>query len=215
MMTGTGLLFLLLCFDLLPLSEGRWQCAWDSEMINTRCEPVSNESCVATDEQRCCQKHQDNVLKVSCCPCPAGTFEKKSYSSAYGVCVACPPGTFSKQGGECFACDWGKYSSAGATVCTSCEAGKFRYWMEGSVCNDCPIGKFSLQTGARWPDVCTDCRPGTYSNTSGSSTCSECEAGKFSTTAGAASIDACSLCPVGKTNYAKGSVSCSAPLSIA
>ena len=62
---------------------------------------------------------------------------------------------------------------AGATVCTSCTAGKFSDAVGASVastCGDCGAGKYSASSST----VCADCGTGTYSNVSGSPTCFEC-----------------------------------------
>ena len=53
---------------------------------------------------------------------------------------------------------------AGATVCTSCTAGKFSFAGRGSACVDsqCPAGSFSSS-----PSACFKCDAGKYSATAG------------------------------------------------
>jgi hypothetical protein len=53
-------------------------------------------------------------------------------------------------------CVAGKYSAAGASVCTDCDAGKYS-GSEGTRCTDCPAGTYSAATGAISISTCSPC----------------------------------------------------------
>ena len=102
------------------------------------------------------------------------------------------------EGGSCSDCGVGKYSSFGASSCTSCQSGKIAASAGSSSCSSCPTGKVSNTDFTE----CI-CAPG--SQPDGSSGCEECAAGKASATA----YDACSDCEDGKYTESTGSLTCS------
>jgi hypothetical protein len=115
----------------------------------------------------------------------------------------------------------GKYSAAGASVCTNCAAGKFfglpaqtsdvctncvagTYSAAGaSVCTNCAAGKF-FGLPAQTSDVCTSCVAGTYA-AAGASVCTVCGAGKYSS----AGASICTDCPAGTYSAASGAIAIS------
>jgi len=65
---------------------------------------------------------------------------------------------------------------AGATVCTSCDAGKYKA-MSGvnTGCDNCEAGKYKANVGVNL--ACDNCEAGKYKATSGVNTaCDNCEA---------------------------------------
>jgi hypothetical protein len=98
----------------------------------------------------------------------------------------------------CDECPAGTYSAAGASVCTDCEAGKFKEVAGVNIaCDECEAGKFSELTGQTSSATCIDCMAGTYS-AAGASFCTDCEAGKYS----AAGAAFCTDCEAGKNSVA-------------
>jgi hypothetical protein len=74
------------------------------------------------------------------------------------------------------------------------------YNMLGSVCQVCPVGKFTSVSNSSF---CSECPNGTFSLTPKSSSCSNCTAGLYSVNASTT----CSSCPKGKFSIS-GSSSC-------
>jgi hypothetical protein len=81
-----------------------------------------------------------------------------------------------------------KYSEDGASVCTSCPAGKYSNAQGRSTCNQCIAPEYSLQAAIK----CESCSLGKRSVTTGSSDCSQCDAAKYFSRVGDSSECACS-----------------------
>jgi hypothetical protein len=117
-----------------------------------------------------------------CTPCPEGTYVNVSLPVPQG-CSLCPASTTSLGGtaSECTPCSQGTYALPG-TGCLPCPAGTF--WASSaaaSACASCAAGKFS-SGGAT---ACTDCPSGSYANGWGFSSCTQCSPGTYSNAVGA------------------------------
>ena len=129
------------------------------------------------------------VDQSTCQACPSYTYSgvgsglltnctcNKGYTGSDGVeCAACNAGSFKDTNGSdaCTLCSAGKYSAAGASVCSDCIAGYDS------------TGLFAFNVS------CRACAPGKYKPTNGSSTCIFCAA-KFFQDKSASTV--CSICP--------------------
>ena len=124
--------------------------------------------------------------------CPPGSTTASQYTCPAGY--ACPPGT---SNGTAFPCGPGKYSEAGAAVCTNCSAGLYGSvsTLQSPACSGvcsagyfCPIGSTSA--------TATLCPEGSYclSGTSGPVPCS---GGVFGASAGLGTSQCSGPCPAG------------------
>jgi hypothetical protein len=91
------------------------------------------------------------------------------------------------------------YSGNQATVCTPCDAGRYKNTIASDVaCTRCVAGTYSTDTGATSESTCTDCPAGKYSSVIGlASSCTDCIAGKYSSDTGATSVSTCTTCSAG------------------
>ncbi|GMH95941.1 hypothetical protein TL16_g13256, partial [Triparma laevis f. inornata] len=140
-------------------------------------------------------KYNDSPGSETCTICAAGTYNDSLGSETCTGCAAGKSTTGSlaenhNSREDCSDCGVGEYSGEGE-ACTYCAAGKFS--QEGaSVCNSCNAGKYSSSAGSL-DEACLNCEAGTFSE-QGSTYCSICSSGKYST---AVSV-ACTSCPSGK-----------------
>ncbi|KAI0558419.1 Tyrosine-protein kinase ephrin type A/B receptor-like protein [Gracilaria domingensis] len=87
-------------------------------------------------------------------------------------------------------CPKGTFSFAGASSCTSCNAGTFADFASSASCKRCPAGTFSVAIRAQSSaSVCTRCNPGQYADQPGSRFCKRCPPGTLSLAIGAQSAD--------------------------
>ena len=57
---------------------------------------------------------------------------------------------------------------AGSSVCTSCDAGKFKAAAGvNTACDNCEAGKYSAAVGSTTVNTCSDCGAGKYEATAG------------------------------------------------
>ena len=117
-------------------------------------------------------------------------------------------------------CAEGKYSSAGATSCTLCEAGSYQPQAASSHCISCARGKYSPTPGAKDEETCLDCAAGKYSTSLGASamnTCKDCPPYSSSQQASlgcacdagyAGAFLACKACAPGTFKLASGPAAC-------
>jgi hypothetical protein len=137
-------------------------------------------------------------------PCPAGTYSDATpYLDDTANCVTCPDG---------FMCSEG--TNVLYNPMTICEAG---YYCAAGVQTECPVGTYSVQTGAVDDSVCLPCPAGFYCDIvattdysanvcdagyycpEGSSTSNPaaCPDGSYSTATGMKSSSECTICPIG------------------
>ena len=138
----------------------------------------------------------------TCDKCPSG---KWTSSGDRTKCEDCPAGTHQTDDG-CQPCGKGTYSSAGATTCSVCIAGKYNPSTEStssSSCKMCPEGKYNSETGQTSESDCQKCDSGTWSNDA-RDTCIPCVPGTYQTTTG------CQPCQAGYYNTKLGMTSCTA-----
>jgi hypothetical protein len=91
----------------------------------------------------------------------------------------------------CSRCLPGIKSSIDSNGCIPCPVGKYSLGSGASQCQSCAAGRFASAVGST---KCTFCPKGTFSNI-GDELCTPCPAGKVSTLIGASS---CSMCGPGK-----------------
>jgi len=134
----------------------------------------------------------------------------------------CNAGYKGSAGGECMACNKGKYKpDVGTDNCEDCEAGKYSTSIGSPGCDKCAAGKYSQVQGAS-VDVCescvansaspsgsnheSDCRCNPGSSGPDGGPCTHCGPGKYQLYAGRASCESCEqdtyLEATGKTQYA-------------
>ncbi|KAJ8606751.1 hypothetical protein CTAYLR_009739 [Chrysophaeum taylorii] len=161
--------------------------------------------------------------------CSAGTYSSDGTITT-GSATTCSNGYCTECG--CSTCPAGKYSSSGATECTSCSQGKYAASNGASECEECPEGYYASSTestgctasaaGHYATDSYDDsdgtgvesgaiysvsCPSGKYSTTGTAWECDTCEAGAYTNTTTAAT--SCTECDAGY--YAvEGSTSCTA-----
>ena len=103
----------------------------------------------------------------------------------------CAAGSFGTSP-SCQTCGVGKWSPAGATVCTDCIAGTYALLANQTSiqgCFQCPAGTSS----AEGMTTCTTCLAGTWSEQL-AATCTKCSAGTYSAVGGATSVSTCTSC---------------------
>ena len=134
-----------------------------------------------------------NAISSADCHCVAGyTFNNESAS-----CESCPVGKFSKGNkSDCVNCAEGYYNAfVGASACRLCPPAYTsrpgQTYCIPSLCDGCPVGKYSSKIGSTSSDACIDCASGTYSLGTCQS-CIMCPLGKFSN----AHSSTCEDCPV-------------------
>lgn len=109
------------------------------------------------------------------------------YANASLVC-ACDKGYYYNTS-ACVACEMGRFTNAsGATMCSSCEAGRSGGSTGASTCYDCGFGQFANRTGM---SQCDSCDPGYYSGTGAFTACLPCAYGSYSGASGAFQCDTC------------------------
>ena len=148
-----------------------------------------------------------------CEPCPSN-----SVSAAGATQCKCDVGYTGPDGGNCLACEAGKYkSSTGGDACATCSS--YSVSLAGSdAAADC-----RCVAGYEGPDggACVACDAGKFKVGAGSQPCSDCPAGSWSPTA---SVDGsscqcnagysgpdgsiCDTCPAGKYKELVGTASC-------
>jgi syndecan 4 len=137
-----------------------------------------------------------------CTACVPGTYSAAGASA----CISCLPGSYAATSGlaSCQPCTAGKYLALpGQTSdCLSCVAGTYSA-AGASVCTTCAAGKSSTQIGQNGPGNCTNCLAGKYS-TAGASVCTDCPAGKYS---GATGLTVCTDCVADRYAY-PGALTC-------
>ena len=144
---------------------------------------------------------------ASCTQCAAGTY---AVGAASANCTPCAAGTTvpgAVSSNACYtvgACSPNASSTSATTsagpICT-CLVG---YAGNGTTCNACGNGNYSVTTGA---SACSQCPAGTASNATVQSTsCPTCAAGQYSV----AGASVCSNCPTSSSNSVAGSVAASA-----
>jgi WD40 repeat protein len=127
-------------------------------------------------------------------------------------------------------CQAGKYSAAGASVCSDCEAGKYSATAASTVCTNCASGTYSGSTASTCTSCptlsnslagstnceciaghtgsnggpCTACAAGKYKSAVGTGTCADCGAGTYSETQGATTANTCLNCAAGKYSATVG-----------
>ena len=106
--------------------------------------------------------------RTSCTACPAGTYSSTTGGNGIASCLTCPTGSYCASGGQPVVCPIGKYSTAGASICTNCAAGSFANVTALSACYPCPVNTVQTAPGK---SSCTACPSGTTSPTGTSSHC--------------------------------------------
>jgi hypothetical protein len=146
--------------------------------------------------------------------CAAGSQLVEHSASSGGHCSHCEPGTFKEDTGEvdqkCMACAEGRFSSAGASLCTECAKGTYQD-MKGQLgCVPCVRGRFNAETGRTSELQCFSCPSGKFTAESGSASCTSCTKGFFLSDAVRA-VEAsahCTMCPKGRFQERDGSIHC-------
>jgi len=109
-------------------------------------------------------------------------------------------------------------TGADGSVCTLCDAGKYKSDIGGGPCDIvlilCPPGKYSLcphglhlEFNKDSTSGCQNCPSGTFNNKStfkGVQDCTPCNRGTFNPHPGSLSVDSCQDCPVGKFHTSLG-----------
>ena len=118
---------------------------------------------------------------------------------------------------NCHPCSAGKFSSAGASSCTNCPAGRFQGALGRSTCSNCAAGRAAPSTGSA---SCTNCQAGTFSGAQATSCsqcpvgrfsgnqasgCTNCQAGRFASNTGSPT---CAVCPEGRRQPSTGQSAC-------
>ena len=116
---------------------------------------------------------------VKCTACPKGKY-KDSYGES--ECQNCPSGTasniYAANNSElCIECTAGQYSKAGASTCSTCEAGKYQEEPKQQSCVNCAKGKILPNTGSSSRYDCTACRRNEFSDIEGADKCKKCPNG--------------------------------------
>ena len=154
-------------------------------------------------------KYSKTDNAVECKNCEKGSWVTKTGQSSCNICIAGNKVVgFDENytGGKGWTgCGINKYSEAGATICTSCETGKYApltgLTTNGpTACLDCEAGSYGLGVALG----CKQCAAGTYSSSPRSSQCLPCPAGYFSS----AGASVCSKCPAGYSTNEVGSSEC-------
>ena len=169
---------------------------------------------------------------ANCKYCGDGKFVASAPATG---CTTCPAGK--KASGqvarvECTACEAGKESSAGASDCSTCNAGYFSSDATDNLCEPCPQGKYQenaqsssciqcelgrrevVGTGATSQNAaCPVCGAGKYQDQNGLTTCKNCAGGRYLTDGQVAELhdeeDDCTRCSAGKKSSASGATSSS------
>ena len=150
---------------------------------------------------------------AECTACPADSSAPEK--SVVNTACQCSTGTTGPDGGECQACEAGKYKDAvGSAECTACPADSSA--PEKSVVNTA----CQCSTGTTGGDgqACSACEAGKYKDAVGSGTCTDCPASTSSEVKAAICLcnhgttgpdgGACSACPAGKYKIILGSEDC-------
>jgi len=152
--------------------------------------------------------------------------------------IACHPGQYlNAHSNLCTSCSAGKFTDASQppwpSACTLCKSGTYTSQTTSTICNDCPVGKFSSEdrTGCITCSAgqytfnktsCVDCESGRYAPRALTGSCLLCGAGSHTNTSGCATCQAgrfslaetqlCELCAEGKSSAAasKACTSCAA-----
>ena len=116
-----------------------------------------------------CRRGFNGTDGHACTGCRAGTFK---HLVGEGACQLCAPGTFSTVenatwASSCTPCTTGKYSSAGATVCTSCFSNAVSDARSGNI-ESCECGVGYSYTA---PDICTKCTTAKFKPQRGNHAC--------------------------------------------
>ena len=163
-------------------------------------------------------KYKDWFGGGGCLDCPRNS-SGPSGSRSKSNCI-CVPGYYTGEGGECEACESGKFNLNGSMPCQSCPAGSVSPGTGSFSCSECPAGTFSEAETGNGRAVCVLCPHNSTSKMgsktasdckcipgyTGSSTCTPCSAGTYKVNEGP---EACSLCPSGKYSPVEGATSIS------
>ena len=175
----------------------------------------------------------------NCTFCERGKYSTASNATSESTCVSCPfasdapvassdiafcvcnLGYTGPNGGNCTACEPGKYKDVNGTApCANCPKGKYSVEdadISESNCTVCPQYSTSYFLGASnitecicdlgfsGPDggLCLACEPGFYKDVNGSSPCRACSIGSFQ---GSENASACEICAPGYYSVGQQSV---------
>jgi len=163
-----------------------------------------------TECSKCDAGKFSEIGDIECTDCPPSTYSEEKGASA---CTQCAAGTFADpnltgqtSSNVCQNCPAGyEQSEPQQTSCDICVGGKFSA-AGASSCSGCQAGKYHTLTGQTSSASCIDCPNGYYSDTIGQSSCKECDAGRYQDQHGQTS---CKACSVGRASYGKGKSLCS------
>lgn len=139
------------------------------------------------------------------------TYSNTNYPNCDHQCNAGYFGAVETNPVSCSACQAGKYSLNGKTVCTDCVAGTFSINSASPSdvsCEKCPAGTFSANAGESVSAACKACPGGAYSIAQGSVDCQVCPEGTSSALTRANSAEVCSPCTPGKYTNTTGRIVC-------
>jgi hypothetical protein len=147
---------------------------------------------------------------VPCSDCPAGKYSDDIAQTTNATCESCPQHTDSEPGSPALpACKCNEgYSGPDGGQCVACDAGKYKPTQGSTSCAECPINSFSPSasdqpedcrcnagyTGQNG-DTCTACEVGKYKSIEGPDLCTACAADTYLPTIAAESQDTCLACP--------------------
>ena len=147
---------------------------------------------------------------VPCSDCPAGKYSDDIAQTTNATCELCPDHTDSEPGSPALpACKCNEgYTGPDGGDCVACDAGKYKPTQGSASCTECPTYSISPSasdqpedcrcnagyTGENG-DTCTACGVGSYKPIEGPDLCTACAADTYSPTVAAQSQDTCLACP--------------------
>ena len=160
----------------------------------TLCDPNAQSPRGSTQQNTCkCNKGYTGQDGLKCSECLAGEYKDNLGNPP---CRSCDPGTYSSviasnTSENCLGCIAGKFSTGGASKCTSCP-GNSSSPERSTEASNCKCNRG--YTGADG-EPCVACAVGKYKEVSGSAECSNCSAGTYLNALGAIFATNCTLCP--------------------
>ena len=168
-----------------PCTAGKYSEAQAAE-CNT-CRAGTDSGTGASTCTPCAGNRANPTRGALCALCSAGKYRASATEclscltrqiSAQGAvaCTTCPAGHYAiNTNTACRGCAAGKYAFAPTSEsdCVLCPRGKYSDWMGRTVCQDCPAGTETTQTGSSFSLDCVDCANG-YINLNPGGTCLAC-----------------------------------------
>eukprot|EP00927_Polykrikos_kofoidii_P039773 TRINITY_DN34080_c0_g1_i1.p1 TRINITY_DN34080_c0_g1~~TRINITY_DN34080_c0_g1_i1.p1 ORF type:complete len:1817 (-),score=231.08 TRINITY_DN34080_c0_g1_i1:22-4989(-) len=167
---------------------------------------------IGIDEQGKCQKCSSNQISTYnttkrirlCEDCSSSQVAVESELGGRECKSKCGRGMYATDRGTCEKCQPGKYQVQGMPVCELCPGGRFSKQSGATTCNFCEAGYFANSRGA---STCDECEPGRVISTRGGTECYPCTVGKFQNEKGQ---KRCTLCAPGRKAPNESSDECEA-----